>query len=261
MARALILVIHISDDEAARILINCKPEIIWQHFPDDGQCFSPLLEAVRYGRASVIQMNLDYGANINAPDEGHTQLHVASRLKEDTTVHFLVASGADLEVKESTGKMPLYDASICCLNALLKFGAKVNATDNKEGQAPLHYVSTLWPDTVDSPKDRIQVLLNAGGDLEARDHCGCMALHVARWPENVEILLQNGANVDSRNSKGWTPLHQRADESFEVPDPRMIKILLEHGADIEARDHTGSTPLHLAAQWPYSGDKVVECLI
>jgi ankyrin repeat protein len=55
----------------------------------------------------------------------------------------------------------------------------------------------------------------------------------------MEVLLDQGAQVNARNAHGWTPLHVAAAGG----DPAVIALLLQHGADVHARSHIGTTPL------------------
>lgn len=54
--------------------------------------------------------------------------------------------------------------------------------------------------------------------------------------ERVKDLLETGADVDSRNDDGMTPL-------MLAPNPEIVRLLLQHGADLEARSDSGMTPL------------------
>lgn len=60
---------------------------------------------------------------------------------------------------------------------------------------------------------------------------------LSRW------LVEQGADIDARDSYGRTPLHNRAVGVF-----RDIRVLLDLGADVHAVDNAGSTPLHQAAK-------------
>jgi len=57
------------------------------------------------------------------------------------------------------------------------------------------------------------------------------------------LLLDKGAQVEAKNSIGFTPLHYAAwNDHIEV-----VRLLCDRGADVEARDVYGDRPLHRAA--------------
>ncbi len=74
-----------------------------------------------------------------------------------------------------------------------------------------------------------------------------LGLSAAKRDERlVEVLLNDGADVDHQNVHGWTALHQAAYSNL----PRMAELLLGKGArpDLEARGE-GGTPLTVALFW------------
>ena len=112
----------------------------------------------------------------------------------------------------------------------------------------------------------LQLLVDAGADLEARDIIGCTPLQVVAWYSNynlgteatlrlTSLLLRHGANVNAKNDRdlGSTLLHTAA--SFAHSS--MVSLLLKAGAAVNAltRDfrashslsETPATPLDKAA--------------
>ncbi|XP_033632864.1 poly [ADP-ribose] polymerase tankyrase-1-like [Asterias rubens] len=94
---------------------------------------------------------------------------------------------------------------------------------------------------------RVKKLANPT-NVNARDTAGRKSspLHFAAGfgrKDVVEFLLQNGANVHSRDDGGLIPLHNAC--SFGHAE--VVTLLLKHGADANARDNWNYTPLHEAA--------------
>ncbi len=74
---------------------------------------------------------------------------------------------------------------------------------------------------------------------------GDYPLHVAAVRgsiEEIEVLLQNGANINAKGEYDLTPLHHAAEHGHLA----AVKILLENGADSSLEDIHGCTPLELA---------------
>ncbi len=91
----------------------------------------------------------------------------------------------------------------------------------------------------DKPVNPLPYML-AAGYTEANHRC-------AR--KFIELLVQSGADPNTRNRFGRTPLHEAA-----ARNPEMAILLIEHGACPDIRDENGITPLHEASA--RSGDLV-----
>ncbi|VDN81800.1 unnamed protein product [Brugia pahangi] len=61
--------------------------------------------------------------------------------------------------------------------------------------------------------------------------------------EEVQTLLNDGANINTSTVDGLTALHQAVIDG----KPKMVQFLVEHGANVNAQDNEGWTPLHAAA--------------
>jgi ankyrin repeat protein len=56
--------------------------------------------------------------------------------------------------------------------------------------------------------------------------------------DTVKLLLERGAEVDSKDNDGRTPLSWAARRPEAV-----VKLLLERGAELDSKDNYGRTPL------------------
>ena len=95
--------------------------------------------------------------------------------------------------------------------------------------------------------DEVQRLLDQGADVDARQGDGATALHWAAHRNNLEtasVLLASGAMVGAANELGATPLWLAAMNGAT----HMVELLLETGADPNVTLKMGETPLMTAAR-------------
>ncbi|KAM5347748.1 hypothetical protein ACJ41O_007572 [Fusarium nematophilum] len=131
-----------------------------------------------------------------------------------------------------------------------KYGEVVDACD-KYGRTPLHYVSAARPNAWKVT----QALLKNGANIDAADSQNLTPLHTVvyfpKWPESegkdsrssiAKQLLDNDAEVNTRDIFGDSPLHDAADRG----DRDITRQLLDSGADRECRNFNGLTPRDLA---------------
>ncbi len=92
----------------------------------------------------------------------------------------------------------------------------------------------------------VDLLIERGADIRARNSGGFTALHAAAYVGDADTaskLLGTGANVnDQENKAGVTPLSVAAEQGHV----EMTRVLVEHGADLEAGERNGYTPLSRA---------------
>ena len=120
---------------------------------------------------------------------------------------------------------------------LIESGADIDAKD-KYGQTDLY--KALQVGQTEIAKQLIEV----GADAKAEDKFGNTALHIASDAENVKLLIANGADVNAIDEHGFSVISGAAIHGYT----KKIKILLDNGADVNAKDQHGYTPLLKALQ-------------
>lgn len=213
----------------------------------DGESFTPLQRAVLNGAGpGMLGLLLNYrGMDIDARGaEGYTALHMAIMKEEVGVVALLIEGGADVEARDDDGLTPLHIAvaqgDLSIIESLLGNGADVN-TANAYGTTALHGAVKMNPSA-------IPVLINHGANTESHDGSGATPLLLAvaeGQTESIRLLIDGGANVNERGGGDYliTPLHLAISPDT---DPSILSLLIDYGADIEAKGAGGMTPLHLA---------------
>lgn len=193
--------------------------------------------AAESGDLDTVRLMLEQGVDVNLRDRnGNTPLFLASRWGHFQVAQFLVQCGADVNIKCAKGSTPLWAAAnkkaIEIIHLLLENGAEMN----------LAAASVL--DDMSFFKNYFET----GGDVNKKiGKNGLSLIHVVASKgakrEIIELLIANGANVNERNEKGWTPLHLAA----TCRNPQTAEVLIAHGADLHAKTIYGQTPLHCAS--------------
>ena len=102
-----------------------------------------------------------------------------------------------------------------------------------------------------------RLLLEKGANLESKDIKGYTPLSIAAFKGHeaiVRLLLEKGANLESENFIGYTPLSIAASKGHEA----IVRLLLEKGANLEWYNFEDCTPLSIAA---YEGHEAIVRLL
>ena len=184
-----------------------------------------LLENVKSSSCdgNIVKQLISAGANPNIRDEsGKNPLYYVGDVD---VARLLIKSGANPQNRDEHERTPLFSVKEPEVAELfLLAGANVNATDG-EGETPLF--------TVKDAKIA-EIFLRHGADPNVQNPYGKTPLH--RGNKNVTgVLLRYGGNPNAADINGDTPLH-------EPQDPDSIQLLLEFGADIHAKNSRQETP-------------------
>ena len=182
----------------------------------------------------------------------------AAKLGLSQVLEFLRLKGIDLNVNFN-GSTLLQVASmsgrVTAVKYLLDHGADVHPEEGEFGSA---IVAAAASPLFDKAEAIISLLIERGANVQSGDGSGMTPLHFAARNGAIEIinlLLDAKADVDSRLNLGQTPLHL-ASINMKI---EAVSLLLTRGAGVDEADKEGWTSLHNAA---YNGHvSVVETLL
>lgn len=147
----------------------------------------------------------------------------------------------------STHLGPFLHESVTRINlkgvkGMLQEGADPNYLLN--GKYPLHKVTQkghIAPQIA-------ELLIKSGANPNTKDNYGNTPLHTISYHNRLKtakVLLDAGANPNATNLNFQTPLYAAAKHI----SPRMASLLIRHGAKVNVTDSTLTTPLHISVQF------------
>lgn len=170
-----------------------------------------------------------------------SSLHKAAQAGNEAQVRKILADGCDVNLENDDGHTALYAASMKSregiVRILLQHKAIVNTTNN-----PLLVVKDVAT---------AKLLIQANGNLHARDEYGNTPLHKAILIGNKELIqlyLSFGAKIHVTTATGHTALHTQSSSFLDEPwGSKLTQELIQRGASVNCKDYQGRSPLHLAA--------------
>ncbi|KAF6174777.1 hypothetical protein GIB67_031301 [Kingdonia uniflora] len=254
-----------SMDEVREVLDKSQPTWCAVDSVDDhGQTLLHL--AIAQSRADLVQLLLEFKPDVEARSRsGKSPLETASAVGDSLIVELLLAHRASTERSDSSTWGPLHLAArgghVEVMRLLLLKGANVDAL-TEDGQTALHLA------VKERRRDCARLLLAGGARVDVPSTGeGDTPLYLASGlgdEHMVKLLLQKGANKDTRNKHGKTAYDVAAEngnsrlfDALKLGDSlctaarkgevRTIHRLLDKGASINGKDEHGWTLLHRAA--------------
>ena len=249
-----------------------------------------LHEAAEYllRRGASVDEGIYREATLGGRHSRSSPLHAAAFNGDVEMVKLLLAHGADPTITDSRGETPLHKAGVredkpdpdargvAVAKLLIEHGASLDAEDDRgltpldhakgwSGKSePFRFARPSRPGVVEFLRDagfplhgavganrvdEAQRLINEGANLNEGDDRGWTPLHRAMGVEEIEVvrlLLDAGADANAKDNDLLTPLHLAAWEA-EADRTDVARLLIENGADVNAKTEAGWTPLHWAA--------------
>jgi len=201
------------------VLDRC-PELV--DAPTDSFAMRLIHLAVAQDDMRAARLLVERGANLNLRNAGgRLPLHDCFELGRDEFAQFLLASGAEAEVCMAAG-YGLYD----CLREILKRDPE-QANDLQTGILPVGW-------SVYGQKPESARILFEYGAIVDRPPYDVEAWGPATHVANIDItrmMLANGASPNCRNKNGDTPMHSVIKSRLVVDPTAFVELLLAHGAD------------------------------
>uniref|UniRef100_A0ABD2W8N4 Uncharacterized protein n=1 Tax=Trichogramma kaykai TaxID=54128 RepID=A0ABD2W8N4_9HYME len=225
---------------------------------------SPLYLALSHNKREVSRLLLKHGADPNvANKDGRTALHVLGENYWNSPNMEMIfelkkkLKPGQVDARDKLGNTPLHLAvpshstnAKLVVQALLQIGSNPNVA-NDEGLTPMHIICKrrcndgLWELFWNISDDMKQPV-----SLDVRDKLGNTPLHYALKYKNldmIELLLRNGADPNTVDEEGLTPLHIISKNDIFCYWARIFTNKEFHPLmQIDARDKLGRTPLQLA---------------
>jgi ankyrin repeat protein len=241
--------------EAVRILLDKGAD------PNSANAFglTPLIAAAT--EPAKVKLLLSSGADPKAKSQSgqHALTVAASSPRATESLKFLLAAGAPLNEPGAANSTALQEAvDTACgdgnVKTLLAAGPNLKLA-NARGFAPAHAAATCSPQV-------LALLLREGADPNAKNTSGGASrkgpikligltpLHFAaahRHPAVVTSLLNAGANIQTPDSRGMSPLLFSV--ASEDQNPSLVKLLLAQGARRDVQDEYGQDALAWARKF------------
>ncbi|MCJ1273712.1 hypothetical protein MMC21_001505 [Puttea exsequens] len=224
--------LHIASSHPKRALVRLVLDYGVYIDARDHLSQTPLYLASVGGFASIVELLLEEGARSNKiTSEGRSALYKAGGSGRDDIVDLLLRYGADPAAgRGRLGETTIYKAAwyneVEVVELLLDFEADVNIRNNKKMEAYKGFSEKILHGFV-AGLSKEHAIMNGWSRT---------ALHAAAFQgheEMVQILLQAGADLEAAGNDGLTPMYLAAQRKHEG----IVQTFLKAGAQLETEKH------------------------
>ncbi|OBS25934.1 hypothetical protein FPOA_06467 [Fusarium poae] len=212
--------------------------------------------AVIAGSESVTTLLIDQGADTKTTGKNDIDIFcLAARAGNVKIIKFLIDRGLDGQWRDRIENGPLKEAlrygSTAVARLLMKEPVRYDWKDTTK-QSLLHFAAQCPNNTA-----LIQDLIDAGCDVNSKDHCYDSPLHYAikyGRTSNVKCLIEKGADIEQTGESGrtalWIAVHYRRSH--------IVQLLLNNGASTNITpDILGSRTL---SSWAEGDKKIIDMI-
>lgn len=199
---------------------------------DDDVCFLHFLKALHESGKDVNEMLSDCFSLLSKNLIRIPAIHLS--------MNYLLEMGANFHTDSYILQLVNHEGMNNFTIALIEQGINLNITDN-EG------CTTIQRAFYHDNNSLFNCFLNRGLELLTLDKIGRTPLFYAKNAEQVDYLLDLGADINFSNAFG-----ERALSGHRTQTTSTVQRLLERGAEVNYQDNNGMTPLMIAAKYYYS---------
>ena len=210
--------------------------------PTDGNRFTPIIQACRYGNSEIINALLAAGANPgDAVEDGTTAFHLCAGSAHSRILEKMASLGADIHAGNEYGQTALMfaaaEGNALSLQYLVNAGANINA-QTLEGYSPLFFAVKSQDVTT------AQMAISLGADVFAAAKDGTTATQLAVYAKNYAFLtwymgelpaLMDEQGIDNVVSAFDRDGYQLLHAAVKANQPELVAKLLALGANPNQR--------------------------
>lgn len=237
------------------------------------------MAAVRVGNVAVIRRVLDHSPemvdastdlqeHLVQPSDAKAMrlVHVAIAENQESALRLLIEYGANLNVRNHDGRLPLHDCFELGREHLGQLLLAAGATPDVCAAAAFGMVDQLRDILRRDPESAndLQTGVSPLGWCVYGDHVDCAEILVANrailnrppfdaqvWGPTAHVantkfaafFLAHGANPNCQNHQGNTPMHNAIKSRLVLDPTAFLRVLLDAGADRTIRNCEGRTAL------------------